>query len=227
MVLSANLLLSVAVGLAIFNNQTASQATQTAKETASNLESRNAPKTGAKSETYPAISRAEAVSEARKDAGRPDPMTASGLTAGAMVNRASKSTKQSQENLFVPPPPPVQGVAPTASSSIMAANNSVSRQTNLSLQEEVPARIEANTPMNKAFKLAGIKLSGVIGNKAILLMRREGARRSERPEVICLAPGDQISTMSKVPISVVSVDPDRVTLELAGNRYVKPLPDIH
>ncbi len=79
----------------------------------------------------------------------------------------------------------------------------------------------------KRGRIAGVRFSGVIGNKAILELRREGSKRWERPEVICLAAGEEVRSINNVPISVLDVKPEQVVFDVDGDRFVKALPQIH
>lgn len=75
-------------------------------------------------------------------------------------------------------------------------------------------------------KVSGIKLTAIIGSKAMLALRREGSSRNERPEIVCLSIGEHVLTSDNVLISVVSVEPDHVILEVGGERFIKSLPAI-
>ena len=74
-------------------------------------------------------------------------------------------------------------------------------------------------------KYANIRFTGIIGNKAVLSLRRSGTRK--KYDTICLAPGEETITADDTVISVQQVEPDRVTFMLGGKKIVQSLPHIH
>ena len=235
LVVCANVLLSATVALSIWSS---ADKAKDAKETTVASNSANTTSqiddtkaavdnTGSEAvetiEKFPVSKRNEVQKEARKEVGTNDPMkslrTAStyavkamddtGLTSDLFVSKKKPSSKMVSYPGFVPPPPPDPATAPP-------------------VQHVAPAPVAhfdaiPPTPERKMF---GIKVTGIIGNRAMLLMRKEGMSRSEKPEVVCLAPGEQVRNINSLPVSVLSVDKDRVTLEVDGDRFVKTLPEI-
>lgn len=169
---------------------------------------------------YPATKRNDAAVVAKQSVGRKDPMVPlngdesyiSGLSnesnhAKATVEKTKTVVAKAEDNAastkvatLVPPPPP--RALPV---------------------EHVQNQTWKTSPPNG---LGGVRLTAVIGDKAMLSVRREGSSRSERPEVICLSAGEQTKTVDNVPVSVVSVDKDRVVFEVGGDRFVRSLPEI-
>lgn len=172
---------------------------------------------------FPSSDREQVRKSARREAGSNDPMRSiktataytvaamddSGLTSEQLVSRKKASSKMVSYPGFVPPPPP-DPVGPPVSAAHAAP---VLRLDPVS--HHAPER-----------KMLGIKVTGIIGNKAMLLMRKEGMSRNEKPEVVCLAPGEQVRNINNMPVSVLSVERDRVTLEVDGDRFIKTLPEI-
>lgn len=248
LVVCANVLLSAAVALVIWNGadkardakDPAPSAVETAAGTANANDSSSVAKIEQSAETssdkgdltssanskdkFPSSDREQIRKSARREAGSNDPMRSiktasaytvsamddSGLTSEQLVSRKKASSKMVSYPGFVPPPPP-DPVGPPVSSVAHAAP--VLRLDPVS--HHAPER-----------KMLGIKVTGIIGNKAMLLMRKEGMSRNERPEVVCLAPGEQVRNINNLPVSVLSVERDRVTLEVDGDRFIKTLPEI-
>lgn len=235
LVVCANVLLSATVAVAIWTN---ADKAKDAKETAVASDSASTTSSvagvansvgdasGTKAtevtDKFPVSKRDEVQKEARKEVGTNDPMkslrTAStyavkamddtGLTSDLFVSKKKPSSKMVSYAGFVPPPPP----DPVAAAPVHHVAAPVARF------EPIPHTSER--------KMFGIKVTGIIGNRAMLLMRKEGMSRSEKPEVVCLAPGEQVRNINSLPVSVLSVDKDRVTLEVDGDRFVKTLPEI-
>ncbi len=235
LVVCANVLLSATVALAIWTN--ADKAKDSSSVVADSTvgseitKSENTAEAGSATKVasaqtveadvrYPASKRNEVQKLARKDAGSDEPMKSiktasscvvramddSGLTSDVFVSKKKPTGKMVSYPGFVPPPPPDPvAAAPVQRSHQVAQFDAVS-----------------HTPERKF----GIKVTGIIGNRAMLLMRKEGMSRNEKPEVVCLAPGEQVRNINNLPVSVLVVDKDSVTLEVNGDRFVKTLPEI-
>lgn len=76
-------------------------------------------------------------------------------------------------------------------------------------------------PPEKPSIMQHLKLSAIIGNKAIIAVPYEVRFQNKWPAVISLGPGEQFES-----IRVVSVDPDSVTIDEDGERVVKSLASI-
>lgn len=225
MVLSANLALSVLVGFAFWSGKNSTSNSEKAKQASSTQEptkksagssSEEAPKIA---EHYPATTREQAEADAKKallERNGFSPMAPIAAREKTKANAAGTKEPHTKDltahinpGFKVPPPPPAteQFDHPFVRSAPRASF----------------AHFKAEAPFSK---IAAIKLTAVIGNKAMLSLRREGMRKNERPEVICLAAGDQVKTNNNLDISVVAVEADRVTLDVDGTRLVKSLPDV-
>lgn len=242
MVVAANLVLSLVVGIAVWNQKPQakkenSEASSTQAQRSSSPISSNS-QTGTKQPEeesqktaqvlYPASSRSQEQAISRKNAGRNDPMQLAQLasdeeaapaesfqTSQKGANSGRKSTNGREQIAYLPPPPPVVHLG---NGYIPPLYNTDPRHT---------SRIGSESKKREpAYKVHGIKVSGIIGDRAILIMRPEGSRMTDRPESLCLSAGDEVRTITKVPVSIESVEKDRVTFKVAGELCVKRLPDI-
>lgn len=234
MVLAANLLLSTVVGVAIVNQKNGADKSAKLSDKQSlqksaliqserNLPNANQPNSDSQKD--------EVLTHAKLDAGRNDPMSEDGAGAEVFSNSSPRQNRNSSSRsipvqtiragAFVPPPPPLESMlsGSNAGSIIPAAQ----AYTNPVKIQGTKFRSEPNEPI---YKTHGIKVSGIIGNRAILIMRQEGSRRTDRPEAITMSVGEEIRTINKIPVSIESVEKDRVTFKVAGQLCVKSLPDI-
>lgn len=212
LVLTANLLLSLTVGYGIWRAKTTP--TSTAALAAKPQDAENAAE-----RKIAALENKIALLESKNAETAIKPAEASAKDAGsnppaARKSASSRAAARPQLDSFVPPPPVIEGYAPRETSARpISTSNAVSR----------PRPRYRQTAQSK---FAGVKLTGVIGNKAILLMRKEGMQESESPEAVCLAPGERVTTINNVPISIIDVQPKKVVMEVGGDRLEKLLPDI-
>ncbi|MBX9721688.1 MAG: hypothetical protein K2X81_09860 [Candidatus Obscuribacterales bacterium] len=170
---------------------------------------------------YPATKRIDAAFVAKQSVGRKDPMVPldsdeSYISDVTSASNQSKATVEKAETRTVV----AKAKDDVASSKVSLIPPPPPRTLPL---EHVQAQSWKSSPPNG---LGGVRLTAVIGDKAMLSVRREGSSRSERPEVICLSAGEQTKTVDNVPVSVVSVDKDRVVFEVGGDRFVRSLPEI-
>lgn len=213
--LSANFVLSAFLCFAIWSgNQSAAKKND--NSVGQDNEASKLVAARATSQRYRATTREEAIKQARQSAIRRDP-TSLGLSSASTylapqdAKYANKISVPSQAVVHkVPAPPAILPIAelPPPPSPTVSVQSTPNRST-------------------KQRGLAGLKLTGVIGNKAIISMRREGSRRTDRPEILCLAPGEETRTIDNTLVSIESVEKDRVTLCIGGKRMTRILPDIH
>lgn len=213
LVLSANLFLSIILGLAILNGAKPGAKAQGAKAkstesviqseaksvftaAAANVESKaskNASSTGAGSTEVQ--STATNASDTNAAVIRPAPNKA--VSANRPLRMAYLPVSE-----LPPPPPEAPAMAPAPSYTYAAAPFQTRSQ-----------------------KSASIKFTGIIGNKAVLSLRRPGYRK--KYDTICLAPGEEARAPDDTLIAVQDVEPDRVTLVIGGKKIVQNLPHIH
>lgn len=240
LVIAANLVLSLGIGLAILNGNSShksperagkvSQVSKLDSDTSASSQSL-AVKAGAESVTapqakFPATTRGAALERAKTAAKHRDPM----------ASFSSHSQYPESHNQLVSET--VETVSEHSSKQQDASNeseNTTAPLTALHAKSRTIMHVPPPPPLIGAApapgfgfqgKLAGITVTAVMGNKAMLKLRREGMRKNEKPEVVCLAPGEQIRTYNNLSLSVVAVEPYRVTLDVDGDRFVKSLPEI-
>ncbi|MBX9687599.1 MAG: hypothetical protein K2X27_12905 [Candidatus Obscuribacterales bacterium] len=212
-VFSANLLLSLIVGLAFFASKKPQAKTAvlppktaTAGPTATAAPIPAIPELR---QTRQASLRQEIQPLARSGSGRPDPMFVhEQIERGPVEPVVAAADKPAP--VLVPPPPAISSLYETKLPAIPALPQS----------RELPRLAWKSNPVSK---LDGVKLTAVIGNKAMLAVRR---KNSERSEIICLAAGEETLTPGERPLTIVSVEPYRVVMEVDGDRMVRSLPEI-
>jgi hypothetical protein len=160
-------------------------------------------------QVFPATSHEQALYNARKGAGRSNPLSPiTGfkpfpsnveVQAKAVESIEKPGLPQTRFNelggrTILPPPPPVLG------------------------QSDFPVS-ELPLPPDRPSIAAKLKLTGVIGDKAVFAITdREAIRVNKWPEVVMMAPGDRFES-----IQTVSVDADSAILEEDGERSTKTL----
>ncbi len=158
---------------------------------------------------YPATSREQALYGARKSAGRANPLAPitgfkpfpSNIEVPPAVVELKEKPGQPRSRFnellgkpLLPPPPPVSG------------------------QGDFPVS-ELPLPPDRPSIAAKLKLTGVIGDKAIFAITdREAIRVNKWPAVVMMAPGDRFES-----IETVSVGADSAILEEDGERSTKTL----
>jgi len=171
--------------------------------------------------TMPATTRTQAQEQAKSDSGRSDPLAPvtgfkhfpshdAGFVAPDKVSQSSKfaavkkdavrdGLSESNPYLKIPPPPPS---TPALSGSL----------------NEVPVS-ELPVPPERPSLVNSIKLTGIVGNKAIFAVTDLSARlKNNWPKALLLGAGDHFES-----ISVISVDADSAVLEENGERTDKRL----
>lgn len=171
--------------------------------------------------TMPATTRTQAQEQAKSDSGRSDPLAPvtgfkhfpshdASLLAPDKLSPASKSAVVKKEEargglsasnpyLKIPPPPPSTPSYPGSTNELPVS--------------DLPAPPERPTLVNS------IKLTGIVGNKAIFSVTDLSARlRNNWPKALSLGAGDHFES-----ISVISVDADRAVIEENGERVDKRL----
>lgn len=167
--------------------------------------------------TMPATTRTQAQEQAKNDSGRNDPLAPvtgfkhfpshdASLVAPDKMAQTSKTNavkkgglSESNPYLKIPPPPP-------ATTSYPASAN------------ELPVS-DLPTPPERPTLVNSIKLTGIVGNKAIFSVTDMSARlKNKWPKALLLGAGDHFES-----ISVISVDADRAVIEENGERVDKRL----
>lgn len=196
---------------------------------------------------YPATRREDAVSSAKQVAGREDPMrghfdkapypapySKAGENGARTTQDDEKDEKAKAEkehnyatakggSTTVPPPPPrsEKPVPPpppsgTGSGAPIASGGS---------GNDLPLDQLPQAP-DKPLVSPNLKLSAIMGNKAVLSVPMQLRVQNKWPAVICLGPGERFEDPANGTFSVVSVDQDSVTIEEESERSVKSLPQI-
>ncbi|HEY9759549.1 MAG TPA: hypothetical protein V6C97_30605 [Oculatellaceae cyanobacterium] len=159
---------------------------------------------------FPATTREQALIDAKKGAGRLDPLAPlqgfKPFPSSASVNEVKETAKISGDHKYpslitdangkvlVPPPPPV----PT--------------------KDEFPVS-ELPLPPDRPSLAAKMKLTGVIGDTAVFAFSdKQAARQNHWPQVLMLNAGDRFET-----VDIVSVHADSAVLEEDGTRSIKTL----
>lgn len=158
---------------------------------------------------FPATTRQQALTDAKRGAGRSDPLAPlQGFKPfpSSATNEVKETTKASGEHKYpalptdangkvlVPPPPPV------------------------STHDEFPVS-ELPLPPDRPSLAAKMKLTGVIGNTAVFAFSdKQTARQNHWPQVLMLNAGDRFES-----VDIVSVQTDSAVVEEDGTRSVKTL----
>jgi hypothetical protein len=164
------------------------------------------------SQVFPATSREQALPNARRGAGRADPLAPitgfkpfpsdSEVQSKVVETSVKGALPQTRFNelggkTILPPPPPVSPVAG---------------------QSDFPVS-ELPLPPDRPSIASKLKLTGVIGDKAVFsITDREAIRINKWPTVVMMAPGDRFES-----IETVSVGADSAVLEEDGERSTKTL----
>lgn len=201
---------------------------------------------------YPAITREEATAIARADAGKLDPMDnkpgAAGpapnltidqigrprATADARYNAGRRDPMQPVEDADWNHKPAKQTLnsrkARNSDGPVVPPPPNAS-QVSMSEMPYPPSRPEASpTHFTKApdFLKAPLhlRLSAIVGEKAIVLVPKELQIQNGWPRSFCLSKGDSIEDAKERRIQVASITDDSVILEENGERYCKSLAPI-
>jgi len=183
--------------------------------------------------SYPATKRAEASVIAKQLAGREDPMkgifertpypapwtkvnqSGGRTTSDDEKEESEKDKKEHGGGTVPPPPPPVEATKAPPPPAPIAAD----------APPEIPVP-DLPLPPEKPTVTPSLKLTAIIGNKAVLEVPLKLRVANKWPSVICLGPGERFEDPANGSFSVVSVDPDSVTIEEDSERSVKNLPQI-
>ncbi len=201
-----NLLVVTTVVVAAQNQPSAGNASATSTN--------RVPPISAQASLWPATTRAEAIQHARANAGRTDPLGPvegfkpfpSGGPATVRDTKAKATTGPASNKTLVPPPPdglPLQ-VPPPPTSAGRAEDLPVS---------ELPVPPERPSIVNK------LKLTGIIGQKAIFSITDVGTRRQNKwPRSLMLGAGEHFES-----VEVVTIGADSALLEENGEQTTKRL----
>lgn len=179
---------------------------------------------------FPATKRDEASAEARQVAGRKDPMQPSQERAtfpmwSKGTPLAAADGDKPKDEVKVPPPPPEEKIASGAKEKLMPPPPPPSNDTNVGIPGGVdPGMLPM--PPEKPTHAQFLKLTAIVGNKAVLSVPANIRSVTKWPATICLGPGERIEDANNAALSIVSVDPDSVTIDEDGERSVKSLPTI-
>lgn len=185
--------------------------------------------------SYPATKRDEASVTAKQLAGREDPMKGlfertpypgpwtkvaqSGGRTTSDDEKAEAEEKAGKEGkgsgTVPPPPPPVEATKAPPPPAPIAAD----------APPELPIE-NLPQPPEKPMVSPSLKLTAIIGNKAVLEVPFKLRIANKWPSTISLGPGERFEDPANGSFSVVSVDPDSVTIEEESERSVKSLPQI-
>ena len=160
--------------------------------------------------TYTATTRSQAVQQAKSNSGRIDPLAPvegfQPFPKGAAEKTSAAAHKVgSQDKMLIPPPPPNVGtVIPPPPNGSSTQDLPVS---------ELPVPPERPSLVNK------LKLTGIVGQKAIFTITDLSARRLNNwPRSLMLAAGDHFES-----VEIVSVSQDSALLQENGERTTKRL----
>lgn len=189
---------------------------------------------------FPATKRDEAIATARQIAGREDPMqgafekipypapwTKIGQAGGRTTLDDEKAEKDKDNKdsangdkggAVVPPPPPPSKEKPVPPPPPTMAGGP-------SGPEDLPVTQLPVAP-DKPMVSPNLKLVAILGTKAVLEVPLAMRTANKWPATICLGPGEKFEDPNNGTFSVVSVDPDSVTIEEEQERSVKNLPPI-
>ena len=156
--------------------------------------------------------RPEAVASARQHAGRNDPMQAISnepLITSHLSPAAEKKgiavLSSASAPIRVPPPP------------INYSDDNVQLQGVMNSQPRVAKKPQYYQA------LSGLRLSAIVGDKALLLVPKYLQRQNGWPRSFCLAKGDSIQDAREHNIQIASVSSDSVVLEEGGEKLAKSL----
>ena len=248
--LSANLLLSAFLGLAILNGSKPVNKTDAPKAPSADSAAVQNADASIESASNPFVSN-QSVSDSDRPASSyrlaSSDRTASSYRIASNQTARIEDAKKNGASPEPPGAPPSRRLLNVRSASLTSATSpdpfahkkrSTSREAAYIPVSELPAPPPAipvyepvRTPassysysLSRNQKYGKIKFTGIIGNKAVLSLRRSGTRR--KYDTICLAPGEETLTADDTVISVQQVEPDRVTFMLGGKKIVQSLPRV-
>ena len=218
MVLAVNFLLSCLIGTAIWQADISARQNSKARVSAASPADKN-------------ICTAAVVPPALTPDGKAQSHSSSVLPDGTSGVKNNSGNDVSEKNAPAPVHTAAKTVAKPAAAHQARRLPSSSRETvHLPQPPAMAARDEkalfSGFKADPVSRLTGIRLTAVIGNKAMLSLKAEGSHSHERPEIFCLAAGEQVRTLDNLPLSVIKVEADRVVLDMNGERFVKSLPGV-
>lgn len=181
---------------------------------------------------FPATKRDEASAEARQVAGRKDPMQPTAERASFPmwskgIANSSADAGDKPADIKVPPPPPEEKVASGTKEKLMPPPPPPPSGNETAVG--IPGGVDPGMlpmPPEKPTHAQFLKLTAIVGNKAVLSVPPNIRSVTKWPATICLGPGERIEDSNNAALSIVSVDPDSVTIDEDGERSVKSLPTI-
>jgi len=163
------------------------------------------------SSIFPATSRQQALTNAKRNAGRTDPLAQiygfRPFPSGSpVVENATEGKDKPHPGQPLLPPPNLSGQMPVPPPPPVVAG------------DDFPVS-ELPLPPDRPSIAAKLKLTGVIGNKAVFsITDKEAMRVNKWPSVLVLGPGDKFES-----IETVSVGADSAVLQEDGERSTKTL----
>ncbi|MBX9572569.1 MAG: hypothetical protein K2X77_26980 [Candidatus Obscuribacterales bacterium] len=183
---------------------------------------------------FPATKREEASAEARQVAGRKDPMQPTlehaqfpQWSKGVALASADEGSKAKDEGIKVPPPPP--DVPASGTKEKLQPPPPPPPSGGETALGGIPGGVDPGMlpmPPEKPSVAQFLKLTAIVGNKAVLSVPANVRSMTKWPATICLGPGEKIEDANNAALSIVSVDADSVTIDEDGERQVKALPTI-
>ena len=157
--------------------------------------------------------RPDAEALARRNAGRRDPMQPVAESSWGRRPQnptvAQNSGEPSHGPVQIPPPPEVTNHGHGTGSSIVTPVHNIDKK-----PQFLPAPLH-------------LKLSAIVGDRAIVLVPKELQIQNGWPRSFCLAKGDSIEDVKERKIHVAAIGADSLVLEENGERFAKSLAEIH
>lgn len=228
MALSANLILSVFLGLAILNGSKPS----------ADLHSSSA-QSGSLSQTPASNSAQNKTARENEMSAEQKAVTESSSAASpASLLNAGENARTSRVNLHISASSRGEGIKNSARTVASTSTASSLPLTELpppppatpfdeSLRASMPSCSAGPVHLPREQKLSSVKFTGVIGNKAVLSFRRPGTIGRKKYDTVCLAAGEEGLAPDDTVVSVQTVEADRVAFTLGGKKIVQTLPHIH
>lgn len=162
---------------------------------------------------FPATSRQQALNSARQSAGRSDPLAPiSGFKPFPTGAEFPKTIEKEKTGMSLPPS--FNKLPPSAGEGLVPPPPPVSG----SLSDELPVS-ELPLPPDKPSIVTKLKLTGIIGGKAIFTITdKEAIRQNKWPGYLIMGDGDKFES-----IEALTVGTDSVVLEENGERSTKTL----
>ncbi len=146
---------------------------------------------------------------------------------GVALASADEGSKAKDEGIKVPPPPP--DVPASGTKEKLQPPPPPPPSGGETALGGIPGGVDPGMlpmPPEKPSVAQFLKLTAIVGNKAVLSVPANVRSMTKWPATICLGPGEKIEDANNAALSIVSVDADSVTIDEDGERQVKALPTI-